>query len=77
MSEENVDLLDDMLSRWNGGERTFADEIQHDAEILSRGHMEGRSLRGLKASAAGFVRITAARRRSLLRSASGVALNSP
>jgi ketosteroid isomerase-like protein len=46
MSEENVELVKDMISRWNAGERTFADEIHPDAEVLSRGLMEGRLLRG-------------------------------
>jgi ketosteroid isomerase-like protein len=46
MSEENVELVKDVISRWNAGERTFADEIHPDAEVLSRGLMEGRLLRG-------------------------------
>jgi ketosteroid isomerase-like protein len=46
MSKENVELVKDVLSRWNAGERTFADEIHPDAEVLSRGLMEGRLLRG-------------------------------
>jgi ketosteroid isomerase-like protein len=46
MSQENVELVRDIVSRWNAGERTFADEIHPDAVILSRGLMEGRLLRG-------------------------------
>jgi uncharacterized protein len=46
MSRENVELVKDLFSRWNAGERTFGDEIHPDAEILSRGLMEGRPLRG-------------------------------
>jgi ketosteroid isomerase-like protein len=46
MSEENVELVQSWLSRWNAGERSFADQIHPDAEILDRGLMEGRLLRG-------------------------------
>ncbi len=46
MSEENVELVEDAFSRWNAGEHTFADQIHPDAEILSRGLMEGRLVRG-------------------------------
>ncbi len=41
-----MELVKDIVSRWNAGERTFADEIHLDAVILSRGLMEGRLLRG-------------------------------
>ena len=34
MSEENVELVQSWLSRWNAGERSFADLIHPDAEIL-------------------------------------------
>src|SRR4029453_399957 len=46
MSEENVELGKDAFNRWNAGARTFGDEIHPDVEILSRGLMEGRLLRG-------------------------------
>jgi len=47
MSEENVELVQSWLSRWNAGERDFADEEVHpDVETVSRGIMEGRRLRG-------------------------------
>jgi ketosteroid isomerase-like protein len=46
MSEENVELVKDAFSRWNAGERTFADQIHPDVEVVSRGLMEGRLLRG-------------------------------
>ena len=46
MSEENVELVQSWLRRWNAGERSFADQIHPDAEILDRGLMEGRLLRG-------------------------------
>jgi ketosteroid isomerase-like protein len=46
MSEENVELVKNAFSRWNAGERTFTDEIHPGVEILSRGLMEGRLLRG-------------------------------
>ena len=46
MSEENVEIVKDVVSRWNAGERTFTDQIHPDVEILSRGLMEGRLLRG-------------------------------
>jgi uncharacterized protein len=46
MSEENVEIVKDAFSRWNAGERSFAGQIHPDAEILSRGLMEGRPLRG-------------------------------
>ena len=46
MSRENVEIVKDAFNRWNAGERTFADEIHPDVEILSRGLMEGRLLRG-------------------------------
>jgi ketosteroid isomerase-like protein len=46
MSQENVELVKGLFSRWNAGERTFAAEMHPDAEILSRGLMEGRLLRG-------------------------------
>ena len=46
MSEENVELVKNAFNRWNAGERSFTDEIHPDAEILSRGLMEGRPLRG-------------------------------
>jgi ketosteroid isomerase-like protein len=48
MSQENVELLQSVFNRWNAGERPpFADEEIHpDAEILSRGLMAGRLLRG-------------------------------
>jgi ketosteroid isomerase-like protein len=46
MSQENVELVRSWLSRWNAGERSFADQIHPDAEILDRGLMEGRLLRG-------------------------------
>ncbi len=45
MSEENVELLKSLVSRWNAGERPV-EEIHPNAEILSRGLMEGRLLRG-------------------------------
>jgi ketosteroid isomerase-like protein len=46
MSEENVEIVKDAFSRWNAGERSFGGQIHPDAEILSRGLMEGRPLRG-------------------------------
>jgi ketosteroid isomerase-like protein len=46
MSQENIELVKDAFSRWNAGERTFADQIHPEVEILSRGLMEGRLLRG-------------------------------
>ena len=46
MSEENVEIVKDAFSRWNAGERLFGGQIHPDAEILSRGLMEGRPLRG-------------------------------
>jgi uncharacterized protein len=46
MSRKNVELVKNAFSRWNAGERTFADQIHPDVEILSRGLMEGRRLRG-------------------------------
>ena len=46
MSEENVELVKDAFNRWNAGERTFEDEIHPDVEIVSRGLMQGRLLRG-------------------------------
>jgi ketosteroid isomerase-like protein len=47
MSQENVEFLQGVFSRWNAGERTFPDEEIHpDVELVSRGIMEGRRLRG-------------------------------
>jgi ketosteroid isomerase-like protein len=47
MSEENVEIVQSWFSRWNAGERRFADEELHpDLETVSRGIMEGRRLRG-------------------------------
>ncbi len=45
MSEENVELVKDAFNRWNAGERTFTEEFHPDAEVLSRGLMEGRLVR--------------------------------
>jgi ketosteroid isomerase-like protein len=47
MSQENVELVQSWFSRWNAGERDFRDEEVHpDVQLLSRGIMEGRRLRG-------------------------------
>jgi ketosteroid isomerase-like protein len=42
----DIELVKDAFSRWNAGERTFADQIHPQVEIMSRGLMEGRLLRG-------------------------------
>jgi ketosteroid isomerase-like protein len=56
MSEENVELVQSWVSRWNARERIFAVKEAHpDAEILSRGLMEGRLLRG-REGIRGFLR---------------------
>jgi ketosteroid isomerase-like protein len=47
MSQENVEFLQRIFSRWNAGERTFADEEIHpDMVLVSRGIMAGHPLRG-------------------------------
>jgi hypothetical protein len=46
MSQENVEIARDWLSRWNAGERSFQDEEIHpDVVIVSRGVLD-RTVRG-------------------------------